>query len=225
MPKKTTTRSKIEHTTAAGRDAMLSDVPDGELRKSDNTRMRILNAAAYVLSQEGYAGTKLADIAKRADLRISTLYYYFESREVLVVAVLLTGSTQVRKHTEAALAALASDTSPLERLGIAVESHLRYVLEISHYTEAAVRNVGQMPEHLRTEVEKEQARYGKIWQKLVDDAVTGKDYPSANERRALRLLILGALNWTVEWWTPSRASVDEVVSAALTMTRRALGAR
>jgi AcrR family transcriptional regulator len=220
-----TRKTKIEQTTAAARDAVLGDVPDTELRKSDNTRMRILNAAAYVLSQEGYAGTKLADIARRADLRISTLYYYFESREELVVAVLLTGSTQVRKHTEEAIAALPESTAPIDRLSTAVESHLRYVLEISHYTEAAVRNAGQMPEHLRTEVEKEQARYGKLWQKLVDDAVVGKDYPSANERRALRLLILGALNWSVEWWTPARASVDEVVNAALTMTRRALGAR
>jgi AcrR family transcriptional regulator len=220
MPK----RTKSEHSSAAGRDALLSDIPDEELRKSDNTRMRILNAAAYVLSQEGYAGTKLADIAKRADLRVSTLYYYFESREDLVVAVLLTGSTQVRKHTEAIVAALPPGTAPIDRLCAAVDAHLRYILEISHYTEAAVRNAGQMPEHMRAEVEKEQARYGRFWQKLVDDAVAPKDYGSANERRALRLLILGAMNWSVEWWTPARASVDEVVGTTITMTRRALGA-
>jgi len=52
-----------------------------EMRKSDATRQRILDAAALVMSREGYAGTKLADIAAEANIKIATLYYYYRSRE------------------------------------------------------------------------------------------------------------------------------------------------
>ena len=191
-------------------------------KKSDLTRARILDAAAEILAEHGYAGTKLVDIAQRAKIRVSTLYYYFDSREDLVQAVMVTGSAQVRHHLEKVLADAPRGLSPAERVAVAVEAHLRCVIEIANYTEATVRNAGQVPKKMQAEVAAEQARYGRLWQQLIDAAVSHDAYPTAERRRALRLLILGALNWTVEWWTPARASVDEVVATALTMTRQIL---
>ncbi len=196
---------------------------DADPKKSDQTRSRILNAAAYVLSREGYAHTKLADIAKLAELKISTLYYYYASREELVLAVLLAGNQHVLGHTTSAVQALPASASALERVLTAVEAHLRHVLEISHFTEATIRNTGQLPEPLREQISEAQAKYGRFWQKLIDDAAEGDPaYRTTGARHALRLLIIGALNWTVEWWTPGRSSVDEVVDTALTLTRRTL---
>ncbi|MEO8297111.1 MAG: TetR/AcrR family transcriptional regulator [Burkholderiales bacterium] len=200
-------------------------LPPPGAKKSEATRLRILDAAAYVLSQEGYAGTKLTDIAQHAKLRVSTLYYYFESREALVLDVLLSGSASVRTHVETAVAQLPPGTSAVDRVCAAAEAHLRYVLEISHYTEASVRNTGQLPAHMRTAVDKEHSLYGRFWQRLIDSAVGSDEaYRSPTQRRALWLLIVGALNSTVEWLAPSRASVDQVVQTALTLTRRAIGA-
>jgi AcrR family transcriptional regulator len=193
-----------------------------EIKKSDATRLRILDAAAFVLSHKGYSGTKLSDIAKRADLQISTLYYYFTSREDLVLEVLLRGNTQVMTHVESVVSKLHSDLSPVERVCAAAEAHLRCILEISDYTEATVRNAGQLPKQLQVQHAKEQAKYGRFWQQLIDAGVSGQGYAGPKRRRALRLLIIGALNWTVEWWNPSLATVDEVVETAMTMTRRAL---
>src|SRR5205807_2499708 len=39
-------------------------------RKSDRTRRRILDAAADVLNRKGYAGARLTEIAKLADLQV-----------------------------------------------------------------------------------------------------------------------------------------------------------
>ena len=39
------------------------------------------------------------------------------------------------------------------------------------------------------------------------------------------LLILGGLNWTVEWWSADQAPLDELVETALTMTRASLRRR
>lgn len=194
-----------------------------EARKSDATRQRILDAAAVVMSREGFAGTKLADIAAEAKLKIATLYYYYPSREDLVQAVMVTGSEHVRQHTSAALAALPPDSEPIERLCAAVESHLRFILEISHFTKATVRNASQVPVPVRSALRAEQAHYGRLWQGLVDAAAVGTSYTTTGQRRALRMLILGGLNWTVEWWTSRQAPLDEVVETALTMTRAAVG--
>lgn len=206
---------------AARKTAVAAGAPE-EQRKSDATRQRILDATALVLSREGYAGTKLVDIAHEAQLKIATLYYYYPSREALVEAVMVSGSEDVRHHTQTALDALDPGASAADRLCAAVECHLRYVLEISNYTQAVIRNTGQVPEHVRSKLGDEIARYGRLWQRLVDDAAEGTAYRTRSQRRALRLLILGGLNWSVEWWNATDMPLDDLVYAAVSMTRAAL---
>jgi len=55
------------------------DEPDTE-SKAIQTRRRILDAAAYVLSTKGYAGLRLTHVAERADLDATAIYYHFPSR-------------------------------------------------------------------------------------------------------------------------------------------------
>jgi AcrR family transcriptional regulator len=190
-----------------------------EFKKSDATRQRILDAAALIMSREGFAGTKLSDIAREANVKIATLYYYFSSREDLVEAVLVTGSQHVRAHTQEALSMLPDHVTPLERLCVAVEAHLRFILAISHYTEAAVRNSSQVPDRIRDATRAEQSKYGRLWQELIDAAV-GTSSTHA-QRKALRMLIVGGLNWTVEWWNTKQMPIDELVQTALGLTRAA----
>ena len=54
-------------------------------KKSARTRMRILDAAAQVLSAKGYAGMRLSDVAKVADLQAPAIYYYFPDKDALVL--------------------------------------------------------------------------------------------------------------------------------------------
>ena len=196
--------------------------PTDDKRKSDATRERILDATALVLSREGFSGAKLIDIAREAQLKIATLYYYYPSREALVEAVLVTGSEHVRLHTQQTLDELDPGCSAVDRLCAAVESHLRYVLEISNYTQAVIRNAGQVPEHIRAVLSQEIANYGHLWQRLVDDAAEGTKFRTRTQRRALRLLILGGLNWSVEWWNTTHMPLDDLVFAAVAMTRATL---
>src|SRR5439155_23143797 len=100
--------------TQPQRSSRAAPKPVEELKKSDATRRRILDATAQVLSREGFAGTKLSDIAAEARLKVATLYYYYESREALVEAVMVTGSEHVRAHTLSTLAALDPSCTPLD---------------------------------------------------------------------------------------------------------------
>jgi AcrR family transcriptional regulator len=218
MKKTATAKKKTTRAKAASPRPALVPVPEDQ----GKSRQRILDAAATVLSREGFAGAKLTDIAAEANLRAATLYYYYESREALVEAVMVTGSEHVRHHTEEMLANLDPSLDAVDRLCAAVESHLRFVLEISNYTQAVIRNAGQVPQHIRQSLDAEIARYGKLWQGLVDAAAEGTAFRTRAERRTLRLLILGGLNWTVEWWDATHTPLDEVVKTATMMTRAML---
>jgi AcrR family transcriptional regulator len=49
----------------------------------DRTRERVLAAALETFARRGLAGTSVRDIARRARIRVSTLYHYFRSKEAL----------------------------------------------------------------------------------------------------------------------------------------------
>ncbi len=63
--------------------------------KSQKTRERVLDAAAKIFRQKGYAATRLADIAAAADTQAGSLYYHFDSKEQLLDEVLERGHGRV----------------------------------------------------------------------------------------------------------------------------------
>jgi AcrR family transcriptional regulator len=193
--------------------------------KSARTRERILDAAAHTLSLRGYAGTRLADIAEYAEIQAPAIYYYFPSREDLIEEVMYTGVSRLRETVEAALEALPDGTAPLKRLCLAIETHLRYSLEVSDYTASALRNSTGMPEELRERYDAEALAYGEIWKRLVEGAASeGALRKDVNTTHA-RMLILGALNWATEWWAPDRGRVDDLVATAQDLVLNGLAAR
>jgi TetR/AcrR family transcriptional regulator, cholesterol catabolism regulator len=204
--------------SAAQQDA----VAEGALSKSARTRNRILNAAAHVLSVKGYAGTRLSDVAEYAQLQAPAIYYYFASREDLIEEVMYAGIAEMRKHLQGVLDALPPATSPMQKILAAVEAHLRHQLELSDYASATIRNAGQIPERLRARQLKEDAAYGRIWRRLFDEAHADGQLRDDLDTRIAQLLVIGALNWSAEWFDPRRSSVDTIVSNAQVLVRNGL---
>lgn len=203
-------------------DTRKARTEDGPASKSERTRARILDAAAEVLSRKGYAGMRLTDVAEVAELQAPAIYYYFDSRETLIEEVMWVGIADMREHITGVLADLPDGTDPLERIMVAVDAHLRHELQISAYTTASIRNAGQLPEHIRERQVAEEAKYGKVWRKLIkqahDDGMIRQDL----DLFITQMLIMGSLNWAAEWWSPRRGSVDKVVANAQAFVRSAL---
>ncbi len=56
-------------------------------RRIDRQRRQIMDAAAHIFAEKGYAATTTKDIALAADLGESTLYNYFESKRDILLAI------------------------------------------------------------------------------------------------------------------------------------------
>jgi AcrR family transcriptional regulator len=204
--------------SAAQNDATSHD----GVSKSARTRSRILDAAAHVLSVKGYAGTRLSDVAEYAELQAPAIYYYFASRDDLIEEVMYAGIADMRKHLQGALEALPPEASPMDKILAAVEAHLRHELELSDYASASIRNARQIPEQLRTRQLREEAAYGQIWRRLFDEARAQDQLRSDLDARLAQLLVIGALNWSAEWFDPRRSSVDTIVCTAQVLVRNGL---
>ncbi|WP_329410235.1 TetR/AcrR family transcriptional regulator [Nocardia vinacea] len=187
--------------------------------KSARTRQRILDAAAHVLSVKGYSGTRLSDVAEYAELQAPAIYYYFPSREELIEEVMWSGIAEMVKHLQGVLDEIPGDVSPIDRIMIAIDAHLRHELELSDYATAAIRNSGQVPEHLRARQLAEEAKYGTTWRKLIKDAAAEGQIRSDLDLHVTQMLIMGSLNWAAEWWTPRRGSLETVIRTAQSLIR------
>ena len=194
----------------------------GTLTKSDLTRVRILDAAAEILSKRGYAGFRLSDVATAAELRAPAIYYYFDSREHLIEEVMWAGIADMRDKLNAMLKELPAGTEPLDKLMAAVDLHLRHELEISAYTTASIRNAGQIPEELSKRPMAEQAEYGKIWKSILKEASEAGAIRRDLDPYIAQMLVMGSLNWAAEWWEPRRGSIDKVVEHAQEFVRSGL---
>ena len=90
---------------------------DGEqpTRRYLETRRRILEVAAIALREKGYYGARLVDIADAADMRTTSIYYYFPSKDDLVTEVLLSVGAALQDTLAPVFAAAAADHVELLR--------------------------------------------------------------------------------------------------------------
>jgi TetR/AcrR family transcriptional regulator, cholesterol catabolism regulator len=211
---------------ANNRSTVAADNPDESNMTSESksvlTRSRILDAAARVLSEQGYAGLRLTDVAAAAELQAPAIYYYYASRDALIEEVMWSGIADMREHVAAVLDGLPDGTSPVARLLAAAEAHLRHALEISDYTTASIRNAGQVPMAIRKRQILEEERYGEIWRRLINDIAREGLLRPELDLYIAQMMVLGSLNWAVEWWNPRRGSIESVVANAQSIIRHGL---
>jgi AcrR family transcriptional regulator len=86
-------------------------------RRSDiETRERILDAALTLFRRKGFDGATMRDVARTAGLSLGAAYYYFESKEALVLAYYQRVQDQHEQLVAAALADVPRLEDRLERV-------------------------------------------------------------------------------------------------------------
>lgn len=181
-----------------------------KLAKSAISQKRLLDAAAKIFRDYGYAGTTMRVIADEADLKAGSIYYHYKSKDELISAVLDLGIHAVTDTVKAALEALPPDASGRQRVETAIHAHLSAIINNGDYTLATRRVFGQVPESIRKKNQKLRSSYAAMWHEILTGAqARGEFRPNAN-LTLTRLFILGALNWAVEWFKPGSGSIDEV---------------
>lgn len=192
--------------------------------KSARTRRRIVDAAAHVLVTRGYAGTRLSDVADIAEVQAPAIYYYFASRDDLIEEAVAVGLARARALVEEALAQAPPDLRAIDRLGVAVAAHLNTLLTHSDHAAAAIRTVPQLPESMRERHRQAERDYIDIWRGLLSDARAAGEISTDLEPGVALMIVLGALNWTSEWWDPSRGSLEGVITTAQRLVTHGLAA-
>ncbi len=185
--------------------------------KSRRRRQQILEAAAAEFIDKGYFGASIREIAERADARPSTIYYHFASKEDLVIAVHERGVALIHQATADAI---NDFDEPWQRLEAACIAHLNALLGGDVIFRAVMR---EMPRLFKPETQDRlralRDSYELIFVQLLDDLVL----PRGTDRHTLRLMLLGAMNWSFTWYRPGRDSPSELAVKFVRNLRIELG--
>jgi AcrR family transcriptional regulator len=96
-------------------------------RESASTVYRdaIVAAASDEFTEQGYAATKMVDIARRAGMSVGALYRHFDSKEAIFLSIMLDASVVLVERMKVA----AQVTDPAERLGALIATTLAFIEE------------------------------------------------------------------------------------------------
>ena len=119
-----------------GRDVLPRERPTP---KAEETRRRILSAALDLFQERGFAETTMREIARRADVATGAAYYYFPSKEAIVMAFYW----QTHIEFDAAFGqALSGKTDLSERIRALIEAKLEQFLPYREFLGALFRSAG-----------------------------------------------------------------------------------
>jgi AcrR family transcriptional regulator len=181
----------------------------------DNRLPAILDATARLFRHKGYAVTSMRDIAAAAGMLAGSLYYHFESKDELLVAVYAEG---VRRISASVSAALARKLEPWARLEAVCAAHLAALLEDSDYAQVVIR----------VRPDDAPAAAGRLvalrddYERLFARALAGLPLAGRTDRRSLRLMLLGALNWSQTWYRSGHDAPDAIARQFVGLLRRRL---
>ena len=162
---------------------------------ADSRLPQVLDAAAALFRTRGFEGTSMRDIARVVGMLPGSLYCHFETKEALLVAVYVKG---VRQITDAVRSAVDRHEDAWDRLEAACIAHLEAILHDDDYAQVVVRvRPADVPIASRSLVELRN-QYEALFAGLIRDLPLSR----ATDRRVLRLMLMGALNWSQTWYRP-----------------------
>jgi len=174
----------------------------------DAGRVSILNAAARLFREQGYAAVSLRAIASAAGMKAGSIYYHFASKDLIVVEILNGGILAVHERVSEAIAGLPDDAPVEEILRAGIRGHLEALFEHGDFTSANVRIFGQVPESVRTVSLPTRRDYDKFWDDLLAKLQSAGKIKQNVDLRIFRLLLIGALNATLEWFDRTRGGTS-----------------
>ncbi|MDX6363868.1 MAG: hypothetical protein QOC85_2878 [Streptomyces sp.] len=169
----------------------------------------IIEAARQEFSEQGYGATSIRDIAQRAGVSLSALYYYYKGKQELLVAILDEGLDAYFDACDAALADVGDD--PAERLEALVSATVRFRTNQPVQSTIVLSERRSLePEHIeryRKNEERASQQYREVIESGVAEGIFLTPYPD-DARRA----VIAMCNAIAQWYrADGPVDVEELV--------------
>ena len=189
------------------------NAPLRKLRRNNesNRRDELLRVSAKLFREKGFDGTTIRDISGAAGMHSGSPFYHFKTKQDILVAVMEQGLSEGLRRLEDAMA----EPLPAEQRFIRmIRAQIGTILEEGNdFIPVLLYDWRSLTPANRRRIVALKDRYDALWQQVIDELKRAGHMPG--DAQLVRLLILGAVNWTGTWYRAGgRLSLDEIAEGA-----------
>lgn len=167
---------------------------------SQSPRDTIVDTAINLFGKSGYTGTTIRDIAKAVGVLPGSLYAHIEGKETLLAEIVETG---IEKFLVISNKLALSQDTPDKKLREAIKAHVEVIADNPERTLVVFHQWRYLTEPHLSRAIKKRRRYEQMFTKIMEEGVAAGAFRQDLDIRLSVFTILGALNWTPEWYSPT----------------------
>jgi AcrR family transcriptional regulator len=176
-------------------------------RSSNVTRKDILDAAARLIVDHGYGACTMRSVSDQAQIKASSLYYHFSSKDEIVAEIMNLGVTMLLQQVEDRVRQLPRGSSFKKRVETAIKTHVACKTN----TDLPFMQVYEhLPPVMKRQSRKMRQKYANFWIQLISDGVPSGEVRSNIDLPIFVSYLLGGLNRVPEWYRPGGKVDDKI---------------
>lgn len=198
----------------------MEDQPAGSsrvARRRDRRKAEIVRTATRILTESGYQGMSLEDVAEQTDIAKATLYHYFSSKDALVAAALETLTEEVLQRLRAREDAIG-EAGAREHLEAVIDEQIRILTETAPEVAAVFSWPRGWPEVFDEPMKDMRRRHDAVFRRVVEQGVADGEFTCPDVNVALQCLH-GVLNQSSVWIGPGMHDDDRAELRAAIVDR------
>ncbi|MDJ0754428.1 MAG: TetR/AcrR family transcriptional regulator [Ardenticatenaceae bacterium] len=166
-------------------------------------------AAAKLFATKGYHATRVQDIADELGILKGSLYYYFSSKEDLLVKIT---EGKIEELLAAIEAIAETGYPPRQKLALAIDEHLRFFQQHVHiYTIFVKEQLADINKRTANNARKMNRAYQQVWKRMVEEGIKSGEFRPDLDTELIMRAILGLCNYTWTWYDPAgRVQIREL---------------
>ncbi len=180
--------------------------------KNENKHQKILKAAIKVFAEKGFYNSRVAEIAKEANVADGTIYLYFKNKDDILISLFEEEFGQIVENTRKEL---EKEKDPLQKIRRFAIMHLSIVFKQQQLGEVLGVEVRQSSKFMKEYINKPFIEYLNLIRSIViegqERGLIRKDLTPGIMKRAL----FGALDEMARYWVLSAKRKHSINEAAL----------
>jgi len=191
--------------------------------KRADKRSRIVEVATALFSERGYAATRMQDIADGLGMKAGSLYYYFDSKESVLTAIV---GERVGVAVSMLEEIVEGPEAPMDQIRAAIVGHLDvFDRHADLYRIFQSERLDAISAELGAQVDELGRRYEELWVELIGMAQRAGSIRADTDPWLLMKGIVGMCNSTLFWFeSDGRYSSSEVADTFADMVLAGLTA-
>jgi TetR/AcrR family transcriptional regulator, cholesterol catabolism regulator len=168
--------------------------------------------ATRLFGAQGYTGTTMRDIATAVGVLPGSLYTHIDGKETLLLEIVEGG---IDKFLALGYAAVAGPGNAEERLRSLIRGHVAIVAQNAERTLVVFHQWRYLTGDNLDRIVEKRRQYELIMTTVVQDGSREGVFSPKLHLKTAVLGILGALNWTAEWYKPDGPDSGEEIGERL----------